>query len=169
VLQDFESFIVTHHVTPKNLQQLYGNMKYILYISLVLAMSLAAFADNPTDDAKAVQGTWSFTKAELGGHPMGNVVLKSISLKSDNGKYVVFVGDKPDRGTYAIDSTSKPRIMTITGTEGPNAGKTFPAIYELNGDALRICYDLSGTKRPTEFKSIAGTMLYLVTYSRKKE
>ena len=44
--------------------------------------------------------------------------------------------------------------MTITGTEGPNHGRTFPAIYELKGDTLRICYDLSGAKRPTEFKSI---------------
>ena len=43
------------------------------------------------------------------------------------------------------------------------------AIYELNGDTLRICYDLSGSKRPTEFKTAAGTKLYLVTYNRKKE
>jgi uncharacterized protein (TIGR03067 family) len=59
--------------------------------------------------------------------------------------------------------------MIITGTEGPNIGKTYPAIYELKGDLLRICYDLSGVKHPTEFKSIAGTKLYLVTYNRKKE
>ena len=72
-------------------------------------------------------------------------------------------------GTYTIDADSKPKSMTITGTEGPNHGKTFPAIYELKGDTLRICYDLSGAKRPTEFKSVAGTKLYLVTYSRKKE
>lgn len=144
-------------------------MKRIFYISLVLAASLAAFAADPTGDAKAVQGTWSPTKAELGGRPMPDAVLKRISLKLDNGKYEVLVGEESDRGTYALDSTSKPRSMTITGTEGPNAGKTFPAIYEINGDTLRICYDLSGTKRPTEFKTVAGTMLYLVTYSRKKE
>jgi len=59
--------------------------------------------------------------------------------------------------------------MAITGTEGPNSGRTFPAIYELEGDTLRICYDLSGVKRPTEFKSIAGTRLYLVTYVRKQD
>jgi uncharacterized protein (TIGR03067 family) len=57
----------------------------------------------------------------------------------------------------------------VIGTEGPNQGKTFPAIYELNGDTLRICYDLSGAKRPAEFKTIAGTKLYLVTYSRSKQ
>ena len=39
----------------------------------------------------------------------------------------------------------------------------------LKGDTLRICYDLSGATRPTEFKSIAGTKLYLVAYNRKKD
>ena len=144
-------------------------MKYILYIGLTVAAALSAFAAAPPDDAKAVQGSWMPTQADLGGQPMAEAVLKSISLKLDNGKYEVFVGDKPDRGTYTVDSTSKPKSMTITGTVGPNSGRTFPAIYEFKGDTLRICYDLSGAKRPTEFKSIAGTRLYLVTYNRKLE
>jgi uncharacterized protein (TIGR03067 family) len=58
--------------------------------------------------------------------------------------------------------------MTIVGTKGPNTGKTFPCIYEIKGDTFRICYDLSGAKRPTEFKTVTGTKLYLVTYNRKK-
>ncbi len=121
------------------------------------------------DDATAVQGNWQPAQAELAGKPMPDAVLKSISLKLENGKYEVFVGTQPDRGTYTLDSATKPKSMTITGTEGPNLGKTFPAIYELKGDTLNVCYDLSGAKHPTAFKSIAGTMLYLVTYNRKKE
>ena len=121
------------------------------------------------DDAKAVQGNWKPIKAELAEQPMPGAVLMSTSLKLDDGKYEVFVGGTPDRGTYTLDSVTKPKSMTVTGTDGPNSGKTFPAIYELNGDTLRICYDLSGAQRPTEFKSIAGTQLYLVTYERTKE
>ena len=144
-------------------------MKHSLCICLIVAASLTAFAADPPDDAKAVQGSWTPAKADLGGQPMTEAVLTSISLKLDNGKYEVAVGGKSDKGTYTVDSTSKPKSMTITGNEGPNNGKTFPAIYELKGDTLRICYDLSGAKRPTEFKSIAGTKLYLVTYNRKKQ
>ena len=144
-------------------------MKYLLCIGLAIGASLNALAAGSPDDAKAVQGDWKPAKAELAGQPMADAVLKSISLKLDHGKYEVFVGVAPDRGTYTLDATTKPKSMTITGTEGPNQGKTFPAIYELKGDTLRICYDLSGAKRPTEFKSIAGTRLYLVTYNRKKE
>lgn len=99
---------------------------------------------------------------------MPEAVRKSISLKLDDGKYEVFVGERPDRGTYTIDTVTRPKSMTITGTEGPNHGKAFPAIYELKDDTLRICYDLSGAKRPAEFKSVTGTKLYLVTYRRTK-
>ena len=144
-------------------------MKHILYIGLVVAAALPAFAAESLNDAKAVQGSWKPVKAELAGQPMTDDVLKSISLKLHDGNYEVFVGDKPDKGTYTLDLTTKPKSMTITGTAGPNKGKTFPAIYELKGDTLRICYDLSGAKQPTEFKSVAGTKLYLVTYNRKKE
>ena len=144
-------------------------MKYIPGICLAIGASLIASAGGSPDDAKAVQGSWKPATAELAGQPMPDAILKSISLKLDNGKYEVFVGEQPDRGTYTIDSATQPRSMTITGTDGPNRGKTFPAIYELRGDTLRICYDLSGAKRPTEFKTSAGTQLYLVTYNRKKE
>jgi uncharacterized protein (TIGR03067 family) len=141
-------------------------MKYLFCIGLAVSVSLNALS---ADDAKAIQGNWLPARAELAGQPMSDAVLKTISLKLDNGKYEVFVGDKPDRGNYTIDPSTKPGSITVTGTVGPNTGKTFPAIYELKGETLRICYDLSGAKRPTEFKSVAGTKLYLVTYNRKRE
>lgn len=43
------------------------------------------------------------------------------------------------------------------------------AIYELDDDMLKICYDLSGKSRPTEFKTSEGTQLFLVTYKREKQ
>jgi uncharacterized protein (TIGR03067 family) len=146
------------------------NIIILVYVcaSLVLGASLNVCAADSPVDSKAVQGNWKPIKAELAGQPMAEEVLKTISLNLDQGKYEVFVGEAPDRGTYTIDSTTQPKSMTVTGTEGPNHGRTFPAIFEIKGDTLRICYDLSGAKRPTEFKSIAGTKLYLVTYQRKK-
>jgi uncharacterized protein (TIGR03067 family) len=144
-------------------------IKHLLCFCLALGVSLNTFAVGSPDDAKALQGNWRPAKAELAGQPMAEAVLSIISLKMDNGKYEVFVGKEPDRGTYTLDSTTQPKSITVTGTEGPNHGRTFPAIYQLEADTLTICYDLSGAKRPTEFKSSAGTKLYLVTYHRQKE
>jgi uncharacterized protein (TIGR03067 family) len=141
-------------------------IKFIACICFVVALSFGAIAAD-VPDAKAIQGDWKPVKAELAGAPMADETLKMISLKIGEGTYEVHVGNSPDKGTVAVDPSTTPKSMTITGTEGPNKGKTFPCIYELKGDTLRICYDLSGAKRPTEFKSVAATQLYLVTYNRK--
>jgi uncharacterized protein (TIGR03067 family) len=143
-------------------------MKNLFIVCLAALTSLTALAADDSADVKALQGTWLPIKAELGGQPMSADLLKTIQLKLDKNQYVATVSGEPDKGTWSVDSTTKPKSMTVIGVEGPNVGKTFPSIYEIKGDTLRICYDLSGTKRPTEFKSTAGTKLYLVTYNRKK-
>ena len=63
---------------------------------------------------------------------------------------------------------AKPKELDITGTDGPNKGKTILAIYERTDDTLQVCYDLSGKNRPTEFKTTEGAPLFLVTYKRDK-
>ena len=59
--------------------------------------------------------------------------------------------------------------MTITGTDGPSKGKTLPAVYEVDGDSLKVCYTLDGKDPPTEFKSTAENKTLLVTYKRDKK
>jgi len=141
----------------------------VIFIWLVGAC-LGAFATEPSADGKALQGSWVPAKAELGGNPMPEAVVKKIVLKIHNNDYEVSIeGEGKDSGTVSLDVDSSPKGMKIMGVKGPNARKTYPAIYELHGDTLRICYDLSGAQRPKEFKSAKGTQLYLVTYSRKKE
>ena len=61
----------------------------------------------------------------------------------------------------------EPKAMDITGTEGPNVGRTILAIYERNGDVLRVCYDLAGKTRPTEFETEDGKF-YSFELTKKK-
>jgi len=139
----------------------------ILLSVLSMSLGITALAAEKSADAKNIQGTWLPVKAELRGAPMKEEVLKMITLKLDSANYEV-TAENVDKGTYRLDPAAKPKTIDITGTEGPNVGKTIPAIYELNGDTLRICYALGGGPRPTEFKSPAGTQVFLVTYKRKK-
>lgn len=145
-----------------------STVTFILCAWLVSGVAQGCLAAE-APDAKAIQGTWTPVKAELAGRPWSDEVLKTITLKLRNGQYDVSVAGQLDRGTYAIDTSTTPKSLTITGTDGPNKGKTFLAIYELQGDTFRVCYDLSGKQRPTEFKTIAETELYLVTYNRAKQ
>ena len=123
--------------------------------------------DTP-NDANSMNGAWLPSAAQLAGEEFPDEVRKSIKLVIDDGKYMVTVGTNLDRGTVKLDPSKTPKELDITGTEGPNKGKTILAIYEKSGDTLRICYDLSGKARPAEFKSEKGTLQFLVTYERQK-
>jgi uncharacterized protein (TIGR03067 family) len=134
-----------------------------------LAMFTATFAADKSNDTRELQGSWSPVEAQLRGAPMKKEVLKIITLKLQEGGRYEVTAENVDKGTYTLDPAAKPKAITITGVDGPNAGKTIPAIYEIHGDTLRICYNLAGGARPTEFKSPSGTNIFLVTYKRKKE
>jgi uncharacterized protein (TIGR03067 family) len=144
-------------------------MRWIQFFTLTLVLSVMQTANGEDPkDRDAIQGTWLASTAELGGKPIPDEVRKTITLVIKDDKYTVTVGKNPDRGTVKLDPSAKPKAMDITGTEGPNKGKKIPAIYELDGDTLKICYDLSGKSRPTEFKTVEGTQRFLVTYKREK-
>ena len=84
----------------------------LIAINLVLGLALTRVAigqDETTDDAKAVQGTWTPVKAELAGTAWPDAVLKTIVLKMDADKYEVSVAGKLDKGTYKQDPTARPK------------------------------------------------------------
>jgi uncharacterized protein (TIGR03067 family) len=136
-------------------------------LALVLSLLSSAWSGDAKDD-RALDGTWLALAAELGGKPFPDEVRKAIKLVVKDGKYTVTVGKQVDQGTVKLNPSAKPKELDITGSDGPNKGKTFLAIYERDGDTLRVCYDLGGMGRPTEFKTEAGTPRFLVTYKREK-
>ena len=162
-------------------------MKHWFILVIVASLSLTANADDkgtpakPADgktgkvtsaDEKAHEGVWKPIAAVLGGAKLPPPALKAITLKITGNNYEVTVeGEKePDKGTCMLDTNSNPKRMIIKGTEGPNRGKTFLAIYEMkDASSMRVCYDLSGTAFPKEFKAPKDTQLYLVGYRRQKE
>ena len=140
----------------------------LVLVMLVLWLPASAWSSGVQDDNKMIEGTWLPVAAELAGKKFPDEVLKLMTLTISDGKYTVTVAKQIDQGTIKLDPAAKPKAIDITGTEGPNKGKTFPAIYELTGDTLRICYDLAGKTRPTEFKTAKDTKQFLVSYKREK-
>jgi hypothetical protein len=42
-------------------------------------------------------------------------------------------------------------------------------IYEFDGDKLKVCFDATGKKRPTEFKSPPGSETFVNVHKRVKK
>jgi uncharacterized protein (TIGR03067 family) len=139
----------------------------LVVLVLLVSFSLTARSGDNKEQA-ALQGTWLPATAELAGKPFPDEYRKTMKLEVKDDKYTVTVGKAVDQGTVKLNPAAKPKEMDITGTDGPNKGKTFLAIYERDGDTLRVCYDLAGKNRPAEFKTKESTQLFLVTYKRDK-
>ena len=109
-----------------------------------------------------LDGRWKATYAELSGSVLTGDVVAAIELQLESGRYTV--GN--DRGTCSINMDRSPHEMDITGTEGPNAGRTIPAIFVASADELVICYNLGGGERPAAFSTRSGSREFLVRYKR---
>jgi len=117
--------------------------------------------------APSLEGTWELIRAELGGEAAPQMLAHNITLELAAGEYTVrFAGEIADRGTYTPDPAPGINRLTLTGVEGPSAGRTIPCIYQLAGDRLRVCYGLDG-RVPTAFATSTGQQHYLASYRRR--
>ena len=116
-----------------------------------------------------LEGTWQVVEAELAGKKLPEEATKKLRLTLRGDRYFLTGAESDDEGTTKLMPNEKPKAIDITGTKGPNKGKTFLAIYEIENDRLKVCYDLAGKKRPTEFATKAGSNSFLVTYQKLKK
>ena len=91
----------------------------------------------------------------------------SLLTIMEGGKYTSKRGDRTDEGTLSIDESKTPITMDMERKRSNGDTQTLPAILEMTGDSLRICYAFGDSPtRPTEFKSEADSRRALVTYKR---
>jgi uncharacterized protein (TIGR03067 family) len=90
-------------------------------------------------------------------------------LVFDSGGYSIIdrTNQVVDSGDYVVDAAASPQAIDIVGREGPNAGRTMLAIYQLEADRLTVCYDLDGPERPSDMQAEEEDQLLLsITYAR---
>jgi uncharacterized protein (TIGR03067 family) len=93
------------------------------------------------DELKKLEGDWNVQVIEAGGKetPKGKGGPEKLTIK--DGKLTGFGPEIK----LATDATKKPKWLSMTFTrEGKDA--TVNAIYELNGDELKICLPLAPAK-----------------------
>jgi uncharacterized protein (TIGR03067 family) len=71
-----------------------------------------------------------------------------------------------DRGEYLVNDSAKPWTIDIVGRDGPNAGRSMLAIFELTADRLTVCYNLDGSNRPANMQAHDDQLLLSITYER---
>jgi uncharacterized protein (TIGR03067 family) len=114
------------------------------------------------NDVELFQGTWKQIAYERDGvkEPLDESGWEPRVTFSGN-TFVVTLADGtvPIKGAFKLDPTQQPKSMDLTDTFGADAGKTFLAIYSLEGDRLVFCAADEGQDRPSSFETTPGHVL----------
>jgi uncharacterized protein (TIGR03067 family) len=121
-------------------------------------------ADSPC----GLEGAWIPVAASISGKELLVAELRVKYLVFDGSDYSIIDRSNQvvDRGEYLVNDSITPPTIDIVGRDGPNAGRSMLAIFELKGDQLTVCYDLDGKKRPHNMQVDEDELLLSITYER---
>jgi len=108
-------------------------------------------------DLDRLQGAWTVVSMEMEGNSMtppggARIVIEGERFQS-LGMGAVYAGK------VRVNARTRPRQFDLEFNEGPERGNTSLGIYELDGDAWKICLTVTGKLRPREFKAPPGSGL----------
>src|SRR5262245_43423151 len=124
-------------------------------VVLSVGALIAADAQNAQKDLQNLEGTWQLVSGERDGKKFTDEEVKKTKLfiKGDTFRIPgTDVGTSQD-GTIKIDPSKKPKEMDATTGSGPDKGKTWQGMYELDGDMYKVCFAPPGKDRPKELFS----------------
>jgi uncharacterized protein (TIGR03067 family) len=118
------------------------------------------------NDLEKLQGTWTITTLEMDGQRMPAGMLGEATITIAGARFTTTGMGAAYGGRVEVDANASPRQIDLVFTSGPPAGMTNPAIYELDGDTMRLCISTRGARRPKTFAAPAGSGYALETLVR---
>jgi uncharacterized protein (TIGR03067 family) len=145
--------------SPMHLQLLIG--------VFVVAVPAPAAADDKAKDEEAIQGTWTVVSREFIGKKTPEAELKALKVTIKDGTITMDDGKKKEKIPYKLDPSKKPKAIDLANT-GIEGKETTLAIYELEGDTLKICWSEKDPEhRATKFASDEGSGQTMIVLKRE--
>lgn len=135
----------------------------------LLQVSVASADEKKPARKDSLEGNWKLTSVEINAQSLSMEKLQEARLVVQGPKYSLVLGDTRLEMTHVLHADKQPKEMDLTIAEGPEKGKVFHAIYQLEGDTLTVCRNIKpDVDRPAEFASKPDTGLMLVVWKRHK-
>ena len=152
-------------------------MKTILGPALLaLLMSIpAGLADDTAkvdlkikEDLERLQGAWQMTKGVRGGQEAPKEVVEESRLIFKDDTFSFENSREKTSAKIKLDASKSPKQLDADVTDGNNKGEKRLAIYEVEGDNLKLCWTRRGD-RPAKFESKDGQDALYMELKRAKK
>lgn len=144
-------------------------MRFLLVPALLASFAVTIKADDAAKDLEKIQGSWTATEVLYNGKDHAKLKLRFI-IKKDQITVEGTADVKKEYGKigFKIDPSTMPHCFDITVSAGTQEGAKMEGIYEVKDDELKICLQVFGMDRPTEFKAPEGASTALLVLKREK-
>jgi uncharacterized protein (TIGR03067 family) len=118
-----------------------------------------------------LQGTWVPRSSITEGVAAKQAELDVLRLIIKGDRWSYSIGGGPSilqpEPRFVVDPSANPRTLDVLSVK--DKGKSLlRAIYEVDGDTLKVCFTVGNAERPREFKSAAGSKSGVTVYERMK-
>jgi uncharacterized protein (TIGR03067 family) len=138
-------------------------------LTVVLVVAAPTPAEDKNKDEELIQGTWTVVSREFIGKKTPEAELKALKVTIKHGTITTDDGKKKEKHAYKLDPSKKPKAIDLANT-GIESKETTLAIYEVDGDTLKICWSEKDPEhRATKFASDENSGQTMMVLKREKK
>jgi len=134
-------------------------------LSCLLAGCRSPIASDPEEDARQWQGTWKLVSSTYDGEPQ----MADMQWIVDSDHYNIRLNQHLGEDPYNIKLDAGHKHIDVFHHETPKGtmGGSLTGIYQISGDSLTVCYDLTGHRYPKSFDAARGSRQVLYQFQRQ--
>ena len=142
-----------------------ARLGWILLTVCLLAGCRAVAGGDSADDAKSWQGTWKLVSTIYDGQPQ----TADMEWIVDGDHYTIRLDGQQHVDPYPFKLDPSRKQIDVVHHETPPGtyGGELKGIYQISGDSLTVCYDLTGQRYPTSFDAKPGSRQVLYQFRRE--
>jgi uncharacterized protein (TIGR03067 family) len=137
----------------------------IVLLGCILAACRVAVIAGSSDDTEKWQGTWRMVSTTYDGEPQ----MADMEWIVDGDHYTIRLNGQSHVDPYTIKLDPSQKHIDVFHHETPPGtyGGSLKGIYDISGDSLTVCYDLTGQRYPDSLDAKRGSRQVLYQFRRE--
>lgn len=140
-------------------------MRKIMVAAAFAAFGMISIHQARGDDGpESLVGGYTIVSGEKDGEKEPADRIKGTTVRIALNGIVVTTPDKKEVfvSSYEIDTSKKPWHITLKSKLSPGEGEVAKGLIEKDGDTVKLIYALPGGETPTEFKTKAKQLMFVM-------